>query len=346
MIVIKIYEHYWSDTIIHQQYITHQVEIKDDLGYFSTATFRLDNYSIDKYNKVEIYEAGTLDILKFKWYVRDVNKRANILNETCEVTCWDGKGLLQERWPLYWYKEVSTPLNIVISNMLSLWNDIGDKRSYDIQYTTPIDIEYQLGSTCYNIIDELANQVGAYWRVRNGQILMADVVGKDKTIGSEQVRLFFDGTTASNVKEVFETQSEDRANVAIGISNEWGKLMLMDLELYPYGVVIENFQSWDLEKKTEALLDKNNVDKRSLWVVLDENRYYGVDVGDKVWLQVEGLKTIKDFSGEAFVLSKTTTYKAGKRYEVVEIGNVPSTSGTLVGLIKGMNDKIDKIRNK
>ena len=47
-----------------------------------------------------------------------------------------------------------------------------------------------------------------------------------------------------------------------------------------------------------------------------------------------------------FVTSKTTTYKYGKRYEVIEVGNARTETGTLSSLIKMLNDKIDKIRNK
>lgn len=237
-------------------------------------------------------------------------------------------------------------MNIVISKMMDHWNQLWDKWTYQIDYNTPIDMEYQLWTTCYNIIQELADQVGWYWVVRDWRIVVSPLVWQDKTIGSNEVKLFFDWTSASNVREVFETQSEWRANVAIGIGNDWGKLMVYDLEEYPYWVVIDNFQTWQLTEKTNSLLDRNNVDKRSIGVVLDEWKHYNVNVWDKVKLQVENMKTIEDFIWEVFVLSKNTVYKFGKKYESIEVWNAYATTWTLFNLIKSMNDKIDKIRNK
>lgn len=346
MIVVRVYKNYWSDVVIHQQYLTDDIEIKDDLLSFSTATFKIDNYRIQKYNKVEIYEVWTPDKLKFKWVVKSITKTASALSEESELVCWDWKGLLQDRWPLYWYEEISTPLNTVVSRMMNLWNWLWDQWTYQIDYTDPIDMEYQLWTTCYNIIQELADQVGAFWTVKDGTIVMSEIIGQDKTFGSNTVSLFFDKSIASNVKNVYEEQGENRANIAIGIANDWAKLMKYQPEDYPYWVVIENFQTWDLEKKTLSLLEKNNIDKRSIGVELDENIDYNVSVWDKVNLTIEWLKTIDDFSWAVFVTSKTTTYKYGKRYEVIEVGNARTETGTLSSLIKMLNDKIDKIRNK
>jgi hypothetical protein len=169
------------------------------------------------------------------------------------------------------------------------------------------------------------------------------LIGQDKT---QTMQFFFDWTSASNIKQITETQSEGRANVAIGIANDWAKLMVYEAEDYPYWVVIENFQTWDIEDKTNALLTKNNVDKRTLQVELDTDKTYDVEVWDKVTLRIEWLKTIEDFNWEVFVTSKTTTYKFGKKYETVELGNIATTTNTLAWLIKKINDKVDKIRNK
>jgi len=49
---------------------------------------------------------------------------------------------------------------------------------------------------------------------------MSEIIGQDKTFGSNEVKLFFDRSVASNVKNVYEEQSENRANVAIGIAND------------------------------------------------------------------------------------------------------------------------------
>ncbi|HPC34026.1 MAG TPA: hypothetical protein PLP73_00010 [Candidatus Absconditabacterales bacterium] len=346
IVLIKVYSNYWSDVVIHQQYLKQEVEIIDDLGSFAIAKFTLREFKLQKYNKVEIYEAGNPDRLIFKGYVEDIKKTATILDEVGEVVCWDGKGLLQRRGPLYGYNEVSTPMNIVVSKMMDHRNEIGDNWVYQVDYSTPIDMEYDLGTTCYNILQELADQVQGYWTVKDNKIIISTMVGEDKTMGSNEIKLFFDGTNASNVKEVIETQTENRANVAIGIGNDGGKLMVYDLEDYPYGVVIDNFQTGQLTEKTNSLLDRNNVDKRSIGVVLDENMNYNVNIGDKVNLQVEGLKTIEDFVGEVFVLRKTITYRFGKKYEVVEVGNSSAVVGDLSSLIKNINDKVDKIRNK
>jgi hypothetical protein len=140
MIVIKVYSNYRSNTVVYQQYLKQQIEIKDDLWAFSVAKFTMDSYRLQKYNKVEIYEAWTPDVLKFKWYVQDINKRATILREECEVVCRDAKGLLQNRWALYGFAEVSTPMPTVISNMMDWRNVFGDNWEYQIDYTTPIDM--------------------------------------------------------------------------------------------------------------------------------------------------------------------------------------------------------------
>jgi hypothetical protein len=180
----------------------------------------------------------------------------------------------------------------------------------------------------------------------DNKIVVSPLIGVDRTSWSWSVSLFFDWTSASNVKEVAETQSENRANVAIWISNDWSKLMVYDNEDYPYWLVIDNFQSGDLSVKTNSLLDRNNVDKRNISVLLDETKNMTVNVWDKLNLRIEGLNTIDDFIWSVFVVGKTTTYKYGKKYEIVEVGNSSSETWTLSSLIKNMNDKIDKIRNK
>ena len=343
MIVIKVYDNYWSDNVIFQEYLKQGVEIKTDLASFGVATFTIEDYMLHRNNKVEIYEAGSPDKLIFRWYVSDIEKKATILSEACTVTCWDGKWLLQERWVLYGFEAVSTPLNTVVEDMMNLWNAFWDHWTYQVDYSDPIDMTADLGSTCYNIIDELANQVGWYWKVDNNKIIVSPLVWQDKT---QTMQFFFDWTSASNIKQITETQSEGRANVAIGIANDWAKLMVYEAEDYPYWVVIENFQTWDIEDKTNALLTKNNVDKRTLQVELDTDKTYDVEVWDKVTLRIEWLKTIEDFNWEVFVTSKTTTYKFGKKYETVELGNIATTTNTLAWLIKKINDKVDKIRNK
>lgn len=343
MIVIKVYDNYWSDNVIFQEYLKQGVEIKNDLASFDVATFTIQDYMLHRNNKVEIYEAGSPDKLIFRWYVADIEKKATILSEACTVTCWDGKWLLQERWVLYWFEAVSTPLNIVVEDMMNLRNALWDHWTYQVDYSDPIDMTADLGSTCYNIIDELANQVSGYRTVSEGKIIVSPLIGQDKT---QTMQFFFDGTSASNIKQITETQSEARANVAIGIANDGWKLMVYDAEDYPYWVVIENFQTWDLEEKTNALLNKNNVDKRALQVELDTTKSYDVQVWDKVTLKIEWLKTIENYNWEVLVTSKTTTYKFGKKYEVVELSNVATTTSTLAGLIKKINDKVDKIRNR
>lgn len=346
MIVIKVYENYWSNNIIFQEYLKQGVEIKNELGSFDTATFIIQDYMLHRWEKVEIYEAGTPDKLIFRWYVADIEKQATVLMETCTVTCWDWKWLLQERWVLYWFEAVSTPLNTIVEDMMNLWNAMWDHWTYDIDYTTPIDMTADLGSTCYNIIDELANEVWWYWSVDQWKIIISPLIWEDKTFWSNKMEFFFDWTNASNIKEIKETQAESRANVAIWISNDWSKLMVYDQEEVPYWVVIENFQTWDLEEKTAALLNKNNVDKRSLSVELDTNKTYNVNVWDKVILRIEWLRTIEDYNWPVYVVSKTTNYKFWKRYETVELSDVATTSQTLPWLIKKINDKIDKIRNR
>jgi hypothetical protein len=46
-----------------------------------------------------------------------------------------------------------------------------------------------LGSTCYNIIDELANQVSGYRTVSEGKIIVSPLIGQDKT---QTMQFFFD----------------------------------------------------------------------------------------------------------------------------------------------------------
>lgn len=346
MIVIKVYENYWSNVVLFQTYLKQSVEIKYDLSSFWVATFTIEDYIVHRNNKIEIYEAWSPDVLVFKWFVSNVEKTATVLSEKCVVTCWDAKWLLQERWPLYAYEEVSTPMPTVISNMMMLWNAMGDEWEYQVDYNDPIDMTYDLGTTCYNILDELANQVWGFWTVKDKKIVISPIIWEDKTSWSNTVEFFFDWTNASNVKQIVETQSDARHNVAIGIGNDWWKLMVYTQEPYPYWVVIENFQTGDLEEKTNALLDKENVDKRTLSVELDTTKQYNVNVGDRVLLRVEWLKTIEEFNWPILVTNKLTTYKFWKKYETVELGSVASTINTLAGLIKSINDKVDKIRNK
>lgn len=346
MIVIKVYDNYWSNVVLFQTYLKQSVEIKYDLSSFWVATFTLENYIVHRNNKIEIYEAWSPDVLVFKWYVSNVEKTATVLSEKCVVTCWDGKGLLQERWPLYGYEEVSTPMPIVVSHMMMLWNAMGDEWEYQVDYNDPIDITYDLGSTCYNILDELANQVWGYWTVKDKKIIISPIIWDDKTSWSNSIEFFFDWTSASNVKQIVETQSEARHNVAIGIGNDWGKLMVYTQEGYPYWVVIENFQTGDLEEKTNALLDRENVDKRTLSVELDPNKDFNVNVGDKVNLRIENCKTIEDYNGTVLVINKEVSYKFWKKYVSISLGNSATTTASLAGLIRDINSKVDKIRNK
>ena len=343
MIVIKVYENYWSNVVLFQTYLKQSVEIKYDLASFWVATFTLEDYIVHRNNKIEIYEAWSPDVLVFKWFVSNVEKTATVLSEKCVVTCWDGKWLLQERWPLYGYENVSTPLNTVVSDMMLLWNAMWDNWKYQIDYSDPIDMTYDLGTTCYNIIDELANQVWGYWTVKDDTIVMSPIIWEDKT---NTVEFFFDWTNASNVKQIVETQADARHNVAIGIGNDWGKLMVYNQRPYPYWVVIENFQTWDLEAKTNALLDKEDVDKRLLSVELDPNKDFNVNIWDKVRLRIENCKTIEDYNWEVFVVNKDVTYKFWKRYVAISLSDSTSTTATLAGLIRDINSKVDKIRNK
>jgi len=344
MIIVKVYEHYWSTEVKHQQYLKQEVLISDDLASFWEAKFQIEWYDISKYNKVEIYEAWNPDVLKFKWFVKTVNKIATILNERVDVVCRSAKWLLQDRGALVGEEEIWTDVWLIVSRMMDRRNTLGDLREYQIDYSWWINMSYQLWASCSWIIQEIADQLDAYWTVRDNKIVISPLIWEDKTYWSWEVEIFFDTTSASNVKEVSEVQSDNRSNVVIWVNPDGSRTLAQEVTDYPYWLKVENFKVWDLWIKTAALLEKENVNKRTIKVVLDESNGFHLNIWDKVKLKIEWLVNISDYTWDVFVIKKTLTYKFWKAYEVVEVWEAVSTESTLSSLIESMNTKIDKLR--
>lgn len=346
MLVAKIYENYRSDIIINQFFIKWTVSITEDLADFDVAEFSSTDILLAKYMKVEIYETWNPEILKFKWFIENVSNSVSVLNEISKVTCWGAKWLLQKRGALYWYDEISTPLNIVVSKMLDLWNDEWDNWEYWIDYTDPIDMEYWIWNSIYSLIQELADQVWWFWTVKNNKVIISPLIWEDKTSWGWSVTLFFDKSNNSNIKNILTNTEEDRYNIVVGIDDSWAKLLRKNPRTYSYWMIVETFKTWDIINKTEQLLADSDVETTTINVTLDESANINVNIWDKINVNISWSKLISDINTEMFVLKKLSTYEFGKRYEIISVWEKILKTNTLSWLIKDLWVKINKLRTK
>lgn len=212
------------------------------------------------------------------------------------VNCSEEKILLQKKISTINNNFSSAGVDSVLSTITSEINGRSSGIEPSITYTTDltdtITRSFESGTSIYEIIQDIAQSIGAEWKLEDNKITLSSTIGEDKTSGANFVELIstVDSPSQNNVANL-----EIKANAVENSTYVFGKNSTTtdtqsDLTT-AYGVkeVAQSFNDGDLTAQTTEYLNSHKVPRREISV--EPTAIYTnlttVNVGDTIRLRVE-----------------------------------------------------------
>lgn len=319
-LLIKVYEHQFDDTIIAQEIIDSQVEIKQELNSFATASFDMPLIKIEEYNIVEIYEVGNTDKRVFRGYVYKIEPLRR-QRGTIKIECRSEKAIMNDRIVLSDKNYVDTDISTIIGDLLWDWNtDYNENWDFNVWITKQINLELKQWDRYYDIFDELCEQNELFWDIVDKKVIFTKSLGIDRTTWSEYQEVLYNGLfpNTANIVNIKLNGTATRKNILIGIGADNLKIKKQNFTDRVYWAGIDNFRDWDLEEKTTKKLEQ--LDKlQRLYEVEVEQNVLNANIWDKVKLVVENTNSYFDIDSEVLVMEKTIRYDNGSKFEIFSL---------------------------
>lgn len=339
-IIVKIYENYWSNFEKFNFFTKEQISIEQNLESFDIATLNVTWYDIQEYNKIEIYEAGSPDVLTFRGVVHEPNKTISTLTNSTSITCRSERAIMKQRKAL-----VDRTKNDTVENIINelLADYTLDSWATNIGCDRTINLSYKMWADYESILDEIALQCGGYWDIQNWVLIMDSLLGLDKTSWSGQVNVLFTGNEWDNIKNVNIVWQSTRANVIIWEDGVTTHISKDETDWIVYWVQKYRINWWDLVEKTNQMLKKMNIRQRILNVELDPNENINANIGDKLNLEISNVTWLEDIISEVLVTEKLITYNYTEKQIVIKVWTNVIQEDTLGNIIVWIKKELDLI---
>ena len=237
------------------------------------------------YNKVEFYEVEWWqDILIFSWYIYNLKLTLTwyIIELRDENDLMNKKLVLSDKT----YNS-QTPLQI-LNDISSDWEtETWENWQIVSSVSDTITIDFKKWDTFYTVLNELSQQLGYNWNIKNQIISFNEVVWEDKSSGVNFEEIVYNGIDHSedNITNINLEYYWNIANLIIWWDNT-NKILLKDLDKrWAIGEYV-GFYDWNLTEQTQRTLDLKS---QELFNYTFEVQLFktNINLWDKIFVRIE-----------------------------------------------------------
>ena len=241
--------------------------------------------------------------------------------------------------------DISMILNDLIDDYSNQYNE---NWAFGTDFTQNISLNIKKWDNYFDVLDELAEQTGAVWDIKDKEIIFKRNIGVDKTSWPDYVEINYNWLfpNSSNIANINVIGTATRSNIVLWQDQNWH--IIVNDSWYVdriYGVGKKEFRDGDLWQNTNKFLENANRQQR-LYQLQVESNTINADVGDKVKLVVENTNQFYDIDTDAVVLWKTITYTNGSKRVDYNIGELNLYVATVDSRLYGMKKSIKYMQVK
>jgi hypothetical protein len=217
MYTLKVFNSFFGGSSIIKIDEIRNIEIEEFMDSFDLLNVEVDYYTDEENNlncsglrefqRIQIIETGLQDKIIFDGFIYELQPTF----KTVKIVARDYKGLLDKK-VLFSNKNYSSQtLDYILNDILTDLNNrsSGDANPEDWLYSIDADVtgitkSFDKGTTYFAMLNEIGVSAGKNWKVESGTIVMADIIGTDKTTGDEFTELIYnkDGPDENNIGDI------------------------------------------------------------------------------------------------------------------------------------------------
>ena len=319
MLIARLYNHYREQKVFAQREIVSKITIEEKIDSFWVAKMEIPiTPGLDTGVKIELYEVGNKeDQLIFRgivYEIKPVRQRWDML----EITVRWEESIFQKRKTLRKHTFTNQTLSSILEKLLTPYNtEFNEDWGFEVQKEENLTLEIEQGDDYADIFDEICKQKELFWRVVDGVIFFRKN-GED--LRSTQL-LEYDGCSANpgNIIAIELVGTSSGGNVALIEDNKWR--ITVDKSQYSgvlTGVVSKQIRKGDDSEKAKQFAKEQARPQRKYQIQV-ANSSIIANLWDRIKVEVVNTNSFYDYSGEAIVQSKTTSYSNASKVVVYGI---------------------------
>ena len=345
-IIAKFYPHIWSQKLIDQIVITSEVVIKEEIKGVGEAEFVMPIApGIKEECKVELYEVNSNeDRLLFRGFVHEINPVWGQF-QSLKIIARGEKAIFHKRKTLRKHTFTAQALSSILQKLLEPYNtEFNEDWGFEIQKEETLSLEIAQGDDYYDIFDEICEQKELFWTVVDGTVHFKKH-GED--LRATQI-LEYDGLSPNpwNITNIELIGTASGGNVVL-VEDSKGNLTV-DKSQYSgvlTGVVSKQIRKGDDSEKAKQFAKEQARPQRKYKIQV-ANWSIVANLWDRIKVEVVNTNSFYDYSGEAIVQSKTTSYSNASKVVVYGIQEFLVTSLSAENRVENVEKAIKFLRQR
>lgn len=346
MLIARLYNHYREQKVFAQREIVSKITIEEKIDSFWVAKMEIPiTPGLDTGVKIELYEVGNKeDQLIFRgivYEIKPVRQRWDML----EITVRWEESIFQKRKTLRKHTFTALPLSTIIKKLIDPYNsEFNEDWGFEIQKDEILTLEIEQWDDYADIFDEICKQKELFWRVVDGVIFFRKN-GED--LRSTQL-LEYDGCSANpgNIIAIELVGTSSGGNVALIEDSKWR--ITVDKSQYSWlltGVVSKQIRKGDDSEKAKQFAKEQARPQRKYQIQV-ANSSIIANLWDRIKVEVVNTNSFYDYSGEAIVQSKTTSYSNASKVVVYGIQEFLVSPFTAENRVENVEKSIKLLRQR
>ena len=345
-IIAKFYPHIWSQKLIDQIVITSEVVIKEEIKGVGEAEFVVPIApEIKEECKVELYEVNSNeDRLLFRGFVHEINPVWGQF-QSLKIFARGEKAIFHKRKTLRNHTFTAQALSSILQKLLEPYNtEFNEDWGFEIQKEETLTLEIAQGDDCYDIFDEICEQKELFWTVVDGTVHFKKYW---EDLRATQI-LEYDGLSPNpwNITNIELIGTASGGNVVL-VEDSKGNLTV-DKSQYSgvlTGVVSKQIRKGDDSEKAKQFAKEQARPQRKYKIQV-ANWSIIANLWDRIKVEVVNTNSFYDYSGEAIVQSKTTSYSNASKVVVYGIQEFLVTSLSAENRVENVEKAIKFLRQR
>ena len=345
-IIAKFYPHIWSQKLIDQIVITSEVVIKEEIKGVGEAEFVMPIApGIKEECKVELYESnGNEDNLLFRGYIHEINPVWGQF-QSLKIIARGEKAIFHKRKTLRKHTFTAQALSSILQKLIEPYNtEFNEDWGFEIQKEETLTLEIAQGDDYYDIFDEICEQKELFWTVVDGTVHFKK---HWEDLRATQI-LEYDGLSPNpwNITNIELIGTASGGNVVL-VEDSKGNLTI-DKSQYSgilTGVVSKQIRKGDDSEKAKQFAKEQARPQRKYKIQV-ANWSIVANLWDRIKVEVVNTNSFYDYSGEAIVQSKTTSYSNASKVVVYGIQEFLVTSLSAENRVENVEKAIKFLRQR
>lgn len=320
-LVVKIYT--IAGVINTQVQNVYEASINYDINNYWQASIKIPVIDgLSKYVKIELFEVDWIDTLVFSWYIYDLIVWINDI----EIIARTYKEIMNKKLVLSDKTYTSKTITEIMEDILWDWNSAySENWIFSSNDTTLISKDFKNWDNIYDILEELSWLVWCVWDVDENEIIVADLIGTDKTTWLDYTALIYNWLDPyeSNITKPQTKSYSTVSNVVIWIDSTTKSLKTDATSIATFGALWESktFRDWDLADQTQQYLDSKKFEQR-MFDFETIVSWLWVKIWDKLKLIIENANSYLNFEWDVIVNTVKIEYKNRSKTETIGVSDI------------------------